>query len=174
MEEPTYKDFGAVVDKKKVEFKLFFPDETQYERGGPHRIKEIRVMGDFQSEIGGKKNWDFNTAPVMAENPHPNGELYTFKIDKDLPDGFYQYKYFVEFKDGERGICSDTDSHDHSTIVNAAGGRSRWFKTQPPAITLLTSPGAVMIRNGQEFGEDYLSPLWVCPGWRVRKVHYCC
>jgi len=59
MKEPTYKDFGAVVDKKKVEFKLFFPDATQYmeERGGPHNIKEIRVMGDFQSEIGGK-NWD--------------------------------------------------------------------------------------------------------------------
>jgi len=51
------------------------------------------------------------------------------------------------------------DNHDHSTIVNAAGGRNRWFKTQPAAIALLTSPGAVLIRNGQEFGEDYCLPL---------------
>jgi hypothetical protein len=48
-----YEEFGAVVDKKKVEFKLFFPDKsvdpTQYIRGGLPRIKEIRIRGDFQS-----------------------------------------------------------------------------------------------------------------------------
>ena len=50
------------------------------------------------------------------------------------------------------------ENHDHSYIVSEAGGRNRWFKTQAPAIALLTSPGTVLIRNGQEFGEDYYLP----------------
>jgi hypothetical protein len=37
-------------------------------------------------------------------------------------------------------------------------GRERWYKTQPAAIALFTSPGMVMIYNGQEFGEDYWLP----------------
>ena len=50
------------------------------------------------------------------------------------------------------------ENHDHSTIVREAGGRGRWFKTQAPAIALLTSPGIVLLHNGQEFGEDYFLP----------------
>jgi 1,4-alpha-glucan branching enzyme len=50
------------------------------------------------------------------------------------------------------------ENHDHSTLVNEAGGRHRWYKTQPAAIALLTSPGLVMLHNGQEFGEDYWLP----------------
>jgi 1,4-alpha-glucan branching enzyme len=49
-------------------------------------------------------------------------------------------------------------NHDHSSYVHEAGGRDRWFKTQPGAIALLTSPGAVMIHNGQEFGQDEFLP----------------
>jgi hypothetical protein len=135
-----YETFGAVVTQKKVEFKLFFPDRAvapaQYDRGGLPRIKEIRVRGDFQGKIGGK-NWDFDSAPVMTKGPHPKGWLYTYKIDQDLADGFYQYKF---------------------SIMSIAGGRERWFKTQPSAIALLTAPGTVMIHNGQEFGEDYFLP----------------
>ena len=50
------------------------------------------------------------------------------------------------------------ENHDHSTIVQEAGGRGRWFKTQAPAISLLTSPGIVLLHNGQEFGEEYYLP----------------
>jgi 1,4-alpha-glucan branching enzyme len=39
--------------------------------------------------------------------------------------------------------------------MREAGGRGRWFKTQAPAISLLTSPGIVLLHNGQEFGEEY-------------------
>ena len=67
-----------------------------------------------------------------------------------------------------------TDNHDHSTITQRAGGRSsRWFKTQPPAIALLTCPGVPMIRNGQEFGEEYFLPdddrLLPCNQKRVQR-----
>ncbi len=50
------------------------------------------------------------------------------------------------------------ENHDHSTLVHNAGGRGRWYKAQAPAISLLTSPGIVLIHNGQEFGEDYFVP----------------
>jgi pullulanase len=57
-----------------------------------------------------------------------------------------------------KGPVTYIENHDHSTIVREAGGRSRWFKTQAPAIGLLTSPGIVLLHNGQEFGEDYFLP----------------
>ena len=73
-----------------------------------------------------------------------------------------------------RGPVTYIDNHDHSTIVNIAGesrgGRDGgWFKTQPAAITLLTSPGAVLIRNGQEFGEDYC----LTPPGQDESTHPC-
>jgi hypothetical protein len=51
-------------------------------------------------------------------------------------------------------------NHDHSHVAWLAGaseekGGLRWYRTQPYLIALLTSPGAPMIQNGQEFAEDY-------------------
>jgi 1,4-alpha-glucan branching enzyme len=96
-----YEEFGAVVQNKQVEFRLFLPDntvdQTQYIRGGQPKIKEIRIRGDFQNQIGGR-DWGFDSAPIMTKNPHAKGWLYTHKIEGDLPEGFYQYKYFVTFE----------------------------------------------------------------------------
>lgn len=47
------------------------------------------------------------------------------------------------------------DNHDHSTFAQRAGGRDRWFKIQPALISLLTAPGAPLIRNGQEIADVY-------------------
>jgi 1,4-alpha-glucan branching enzyme len=105
-----YENFGAVITDKKVEFRLFLPDNTvdpaQYVRGGDPKIKEIRIRGDFQSSIGGT-DWEFNSAPVMSKNPHPQGWLYTHKINANLPEGFYQYKYFVTFENETSRWVSD-------------------------------------------------------------------
>lgn len=51
-------------------------------------------------------------------------------------------------------------NHDHSHVTWQAGARHNvgsnlWYRTQPYAIALFTSPGAVMIQNGQEFAEDH-------------------
>ncbi len=51
-------------------------------------------------------------------------------------------------------------NHDHSHVAWQAGapdnkGSLAWYRTQPYLIALLTSPGAPMIQNGQEFAEDY-------------------
>lgn len=63
----------------------------------------------------------------------------------------------LDFAEG-KGPVTYIENHDHSSVVREAGGRARWFKTQPAAIALLTAPGTPMIHNGQEFGEDYFLP----------------
>lgn len=104
-----YENFGAIVIRSSVTFKLFFPDNTvdahQYQRGGLPNIKQLRVTGTFQSESGGV-NWDYTRAPVLERMPHTNGWLYTYEIPH-LPDGFYEYKYFVQFNNGTTRWCSD-------------------------------------------------------------------
>jgi pullulanase len=58
------------------------------------------------------------------------------------------------------------ENHDHSTIINKVGGSgtgvnirpNHWFKSQPYAIAFLTLPGAILIHNGQEFGDEYFVP----------------
>ena len=57
-----------------------------------------------------------------------------------------------------KGPVTYVENHDHSTIVNRSGGRDRWWKAQAPLIALLTTPGAVLIHNGQEYGDDYWLP----------------
>jgi hypothetical protein len=57
-----------------------------------------------------------------------------------------------------KGPVPYVDNHDHSTVVNRVGGRGAWWKAQPPLLALLTVPGAVLLRNGQEFGADDYVP----------------
>ena len=104
-----YEGFGAVVTDHSVDFKLFFPDvakdATQYARGGLPHIKRIQVAGDFQDQIS-QTAWDLGSAPEMTLGVHSHGMLYTFHID-NLPDGFYQYKYFVTFENQTTRWCGD-------------------------------------------------------------------
>lgn len=64
-----------------------------------------------------------------------------------------------------KGPVTYIENHDHGTLVNKVGGdfvgvdrNTNWFRTQPYAIALFTVPGAVMIHNGQEFGDEYYVP----------------
>src|SRR3954469_21475550 len=104
-----YEFFGAGVVGNIVTFRLFFPDSAadpnQYKRGGDPKIKSIRVRGDFQSKLGGV-DWDLATSLKLTKKAHPKGSLYTAKIP-NLPDGFYEYKYFVEFQNGDTRWCND-------------------------------------------------------------------
>jgi 1,4-alpha-glucan branching enzyme len=128
-----YEQFGAVVHQdNKVEFKLFFPDNskdpTEYVRGGLPYIKEIRVRGDFQAQTGGQ-NWELATAPVMTKTAHPKGWLYMCKVDQALAEGFYQYKYFVTFENETTRWCGDPctkygGADEHENACFAVGGHS--------------------------------------------------
>lgn len=104
-----YEDFGAGVVGSSVTFKLFFPDNTidpsQFQRGGLPKINRLRVAGNFQSQLGGI-DWDYSNAPVLERMPHLHGWLYLYEIP-NIPDGFYEYKYFVEFENGTTRWCSD-------------------------------------------------------------------
>jgi len=46
-----------------------------------------------------------------------------------------------------KGPVPSIENHDHSTLVNRAGGRDRWWKAQVPLVVLFTSHGAVLIHN---------------------------
>lgn len=58
-----------------------------------------------------------------------------------------------DFADGH-GPTVYIENHDHRRFMLKAGGRGFWYLTQPYIIALFTSPGAVLIYNGQEFGLD--------------------
>jgi pullulanase len=55
-------------------------------------------------------------------------------------------------------------NHDHSAVAWQAGAREnvgasrRWWKLQPFLIALFTSTATPLIRNGDEFGEEYHLP----------------
>jgi pullulanase len=95
-----YEQFGPVIDHATgtVEFKLFFPDNAkdilQYGRGGLPQIQEIRIPGTFNAS-----GWDEKLAPKMALQDHPSGWLYTYSTT--LNAGFYQYKFYVKFENGD-------------------------------------------------------------------------
>ncbi|HEX9942696.1 MAG TPA: alpha-amylase family glycosyl hydrolase [Thermoanaerobaculia bacterium] len=123
-----YEDFGAVVDGSSVEFRVFFPDAAvdgaQYVRGGTPHIKTLKVAGDFQARTGGTA-WDVGNAPVLAREEHPKGWLYKHRLD-EIADGFYQYKYFVEFENGTSRWCGDPCSKyggsEHENAAFVVGG----------------------------------------------------
>lgn len=104
-----YEKFGARVTGSTVEFQLFFPDTdrdpTQYSRGGLPHISTLRVVGSFQGQLG-QAAWERTTAPMMVRQPHANGWLYTCTLP-ELPDGYYEYKYFAEFENGTTRWCGD-------------------------------------------------------------------
>jgi pullulanase len=101
-----YENFGAVVTGEAVEFQLFLPDTSrdpgQYVRGGLPRIRDVRVVGDFQRDGA----WNLDRAPVLERREHPSGWLYVHRIPQ-VGDGFYQYKYLVDFENGTRRWCTD-------------------------------------------------------------------
>ncbi|MBD2121021.1 alpha-amylase family glycosyl hydrolase [Trichocoleus sp. FACHB-262] len=105
-----YEKFGAAVANSKVSFTLFLPDNqkdlTQYIRGGEPHIQNIVVAGNFQHQIGGT-DWDISSAPELVKEDHPNGFLYKVSINRDLQDGYYEYKFFVTFENGSTRWCHD-------------------------------------------------------------------
>jgi pullulanase len=52
-----------------------------------------------------------------------------------------------------KGPVLYVENHDHASVTLMAGGRERWCRVQPYLIALYTCPGAVLIHNGQEFGQ---------------------
>ncbi len=82
--------------------------------------------------------------------------LYNWKLDSRIMKALDNHCGL----DPEQVATTYLSNHDHSHVTWYAGagedkGGLRWFRTQPYAIVLLTSPGVPMIQNGQEFAEDH-------------------
>ncbi len=105
----------------------------------------------------------------------------TNQIDADgcwLDNAFWTYFDAVEYKHVNnqvmRALNSNKDfaagkvpvmyieNHDHRTLINKINNRyynrSLWWQTQPYMIALFTSPGAILLHSGQEWGEDAWMP----------------
>lgn len=122
-----------------AKFSIFFPDRGkdpgQYDdRGGDYgnpRIESIQVSGDFQSHLG-QPNWSLNAANPMARTAHAQGWVWTYTTPGDLPAGFYQYKYFLTFENGETRWVSDPCSRYGGEDV---GNQNSGFVIGPSAVT---------------------------------------
>jgi 1,4-alpha-glucan branching enzyme len=99
----------------KIEFKLFFP------KGFDPQIKSIRVAGDFQEQISNLSNWNFQSGFLLESHVREEGTFWTYRTEKELEARFYQYKYLVEFADGESRIVSDPCARYGGTENQNAG-----------------------------------------------------
>ena len=104
----------------RLGFKLFIPDHaidsTQYQRGGPSRIVSVRVYGTFQQQA-----WDEASALGLSLEPHAHGLLFALPLPPHTADGFYEYKYLVEFENGEvRKIGDPCTKYSGYTNDNSA------------------------------------------------------
>lgn len=88
--------------------------------------------------------------------------LWSGEIKPSLLNALNNNRY-LQYTDGNKAPTIYLGNHDHSDVAWQAGARSNagaleWYRTQPYIIALLTSPGAVLIKNGQEFAEYYWIP----------------
>ncbi|GAB1542828.1 alpha-amylase family glycosyl hydrolase [Scytonema sp. NUACC21] len=110
---------------------------------------------DDTNRINATGTW-FDPLMYQAFNSGKNG-----RIEPSIMRALNTNKDFASGK----GPVTYIENHDHGTLVNKVGGdfvgvdrNAHWFRTQPYAIALFTVPGAVMIHNGQEFGDEYYMP----------------
>lgn len=75
-------------------------DPNQYQSGGPCRIRQVRVAGSFQG-------WDADQALPMERLAHPNGILFQARLPDSVGEGYYEYKYVVEFENGQKRWVGD-------------------------------------------------------------------
>jgi pullulanase/glycogen debranching enzyme len=112
-----YQDFGArdLHHTGSANFRLFVPDASldpsQYQRGRLPTIASLQVVGDFQSALG-SQDWTPDPAFELPRSPFTDPEDHVTKgwlyelTTPVLPEGFYQYKFFVTFASGQtRHVC---------------------------------------------------------------------
>lgn len=110
-----YQQFGSRVDQsaKTVTFRLFIPDGErapfQYEGGGLPRVTGIFVVGSFQDPSA--RAWNLASPVPLTPADFLDGSLlkgtvYSHTTDA-LPDGFYEYKYFITFENAKGRYITD-------------------------------------------------------------------
>jgi 1,4-alpha-glucan branching enzyme len=100
-----YDQFGAHDDNGAGMFSVFLPGPTHYSRGGDPKITQVKVFGTFQVALGDPA-WSAPHALTLHPQPFEGGTLHAART-APLEEAFYEYKYLVEFENGERRIVSD-------------------------------------------------------------------
>ena len=116
-----YQSFGAHDVNGQAEFSIYFPGPHEYDHGGDPQIAKLEVFGTFQSKLG-RPNWSVPDALPLTAKSHGSGVLWSGRTPA-LPEGFYEYKYIVTFKDGASRKVSDPctrysgGEHENSGLV---------------------------------------------------------
>ncbi|MEM7798868.1 MAG: alpha-amylase family glycosyl hydrolase [Chloroflexota bacterium] len=169
-----YENFGARTNGSRVEFNLFLPDSrrdpNQYVRGGDPNIRHIHVRGDFQTAADGQ-DWTLDDQFRMERVEHPSGWVYRLALDRDLPEGYYQYKYFVEFENDETRWVSDPitkygglDDNENAAFV--IGGDE--IDVEPIARRLPTTDLIIYETHLDDFTFEYRGELAPVDAFRER------
>ena len=87
--------FGGDETQGALEFRIFFP------AGADPHVSSIKVSGDFQRALGGQ-DWDFDGGVELSMQPglDARGVFWSVRTPAEVPAGFYQYKYLVDFENG--------------------------------------------------------------------------
>ncbi|RYG69386.1 DUF3459 domain-containing protein [bacterium] len=112
-----YEQFGAIVDpeNRSVSFKLFIPDNRKAPEksagGETSHITKVAVVGTFQKPV--KSQWDTSQAVPLESSDYLDartgqilGTLYSATVE-GLKDGYYEYKYHVEYENESPRMLTD-------------------------------------------------------------------
>ncbi|NNG01260.1 MAG: alpha-amylase [Desulfobacteraceae bacterium] len=142
---------GLPVLMEKIENKQVNADEVNFSLTLEH-LKKDAV--DVTRSTRATSYWD-NALHEQCFNSLLNGS-----IQPDLLNSLNNNRYL---RGTGKVPTTYISNHDHSHVAWQAGaahnsGALEWYRTQPYAIALMTLPGVPLIRNGQEFAEEYWIP----------------
>lgn len=149
-----------------IGLKKIIRELKDYFRSDPEKYKNIALILEHIGEdarhvavdVGASGYWFDNFLWKMNEYIHSGYGHINNGIMKILCSSI-NWKYDTA---GEILPVNYIETHDSSNIVNRisnpGSNREVMWKTQPYMLALFTMPGAIMIHNGQEYGEDYWLP----------------
>jgi pullulanase len=158
------------IDGIRFDNTLGFYDPPKYgDKGLPTLIKRLRSWLDKKGKTNFslilEHEWDYPSIEVVNKVKATSCWLDPFrsKTRNYLTNRYIRSDIMRlldsgrDFEDGRTPVTY-IENHDHESFILNAGNRDEWWRTQPYAIALLTTAGAPMIHNGQEFGERYQMP----------------
>ena len=157
------------IDGIRFDYTLGFYDSSRPNLGLPALLARLRAhlqqkgLGNFPLIL--EHEWDYASIDVVNQvgatscwlDPF-RGQSRQYLSDRQIQPGIMRLLNAGRDFGAGRFATTYIENHDHESLMLNAGGRDEWWRTQPYAIALLTSPGAPLIHNGQEFAELFQMP----------------
>jgi len=141
------------------------------QEGLPRLVADVATHAKGPSFSQTIEHLDVSAAPVVnatAATSYWSNSLYSACFDalrngRVKPDLLRALDANTWLASPDKVATTYLSNHDHSHATWKCGasderGSIAWYRTQPYAIALFTSPGTPMLQNGQEFGEDHWIP----------------